>query len=51
LVTKPNPAKWKRPNLELTVLLPFLGKINTYFPCNLKIDVKDFAFFTDTMAE
>jgi hypothetical protein len=39
------PAKWKRPNQELTVLLPFFGEINTYFTCNLEIDVKDFAFF------
>jgi hypothetical protein len=40
------PAKWKKPNQELTVLLPVFGKANTYFTCNLKTDVKDFAYIT-----
>jgi hypothetical protein len=38
------PAKWKKPNQELTVLLPVFGKTNTFFTCNLKTDVKDFAY-------
>ena len=38
------PAKWKKPNQELTVLLPVFGKAHTYFTCNLKTDVKDFAY-------
>jgi hypothetical protein len=40
------PAKWKKPNQELTVLLPVFGKTNAYFTCNLKTDVKDFAYIT-----
>ncbi len=39
------PAKWKKPNQELTVLFPVFGKANSYFTCNLKTDVKDFAYF------
>lgn len=39
------PAKWKKPNQELTVLLPVFGKTNTYFTCNFKTDIKDFAYF------
>lgn len=38
------PAKWKKPGQELTVLLPVFGKSNAYFTCNLKTDVKDFAY-------
>jgi hypothetical protein len=38
------PAKWKKPNQELTVLLPVFGKANTYFTCNIKTDVKDSAY-------
>ena len=38
------PAKWKKPNQELTVLLPVFGKTGSYFTCNLKTDVKDFAY-------
>jgi hypothetical protein len=40
------PAKWKKPGQELTVLLPVFGKSNAYFTCNLKTDVKDFAYAT-----
>jgi hypothetical protein len=40
------PAKWKKPNQELTVLLPVFGKTGAYFTCNLKTDVKDFAYAT-----
>ncbi len=39
------PAKWKKPNQELIVLLPVFGKTGAYFTCNLKTDVKDFAYF------
>jgi hypothetical protein len=38
------PAKWKKPNQELVVLLPVFGKTGAYFTCNLKTDVKDFAY-------
>ncbi len=38
------PAKWKKPSQELTVLLPVFGKTGAYFTCNLKTDVKDFAY-------
>ena len=38
------PAKWKKPGQELTVLLPVFGKSNAYFTCNLKTDVKNFAY-------
>ena len=38
------PAKWKKPGQELVVLLPVFGHANTYVTCNLKTDVKDFAY-------
>lgn len=38
------PAKWKKPNQELVVLMPVFGKTGSYFTCNLKTDVKDFAY-------
>jgi len=38
------PAKWKKPDQELIVLLPVFGKSNTYFTCNFKTDVKNFAY-------
>lgn len=38
------PARWKKPNQELIVLLPVFGKANSYFTCNLKTDVKDYAY-------
>jgi hypothetical protein len=38
------PAKWKKPNEELVVLLPVFGKSNAYFTCNLKTAVKDYAY-------
>jgi hypothetical protein len=37
-------ARWKKPGQELVVLLPVFGKTNTYFTCNFKTDVKDFAY-------
>jgi hypothetical protein len=40
------PAKWKKPNQELTVLLPVFGKSNAYFTCNLKTQLKDYAYAT-----
>jgi hypothetical protein len=40
------PAKWKKPNQELIVLLPVFGKTGSYFTCNLKTDLKDFAYFS-----
>lgn len=38
------PAKWKKPNQELVVLLPVFGKTGSYFTCNLKTDVKDYVY-------
>jgi hypothetical protein len=38
------PAKWKKPNQELTVLMPVFGKAGSFFTCNIKTDVKDFAY-------
>jgi hypothetical protein len=38
------PAKWKKQDRELVVLLPVFGRSNTYFTCNIKTDVKDFAY-------
>jgi hypothetical protein len=38
------PARWKKPNQELVVLLPVFGKSNAHFTCTIKTDVKDFAY-------
>jgi hypothetical protein len=38
------PAKWRRPDKELTVLLPVFGKTGSYFTCTFKTDVKTFAY-------
>ncbi len=38
------PAKWKKPGKELVVLLPVFGQTGKYFTCDLKTDVKDFAY-------
>jgi hypothetical protein len=38
------PAKWKKPGQEITVLMPVFGKTGTYFTCNFKTDVKNFAY-------
>jgi hypothetical protein len=38
------PAKWKKPNQELVVLMPVFGKANSFFTCNLKTDIKGFAY-------
>ncbi len=38
------PAKWKKPNQELVVLFPEIGKPNAYFTCDLKVQVKDYAY-------
>ncbi len=38
------PAKWKKQNQELTVLLPVFGKANSFFTCNLKTAIKDYAY-------
>lgn len=39
------PAKWKKPNRELVVLLPTFGKTGSYFTCNFNTDVKEFVYF------
>jgi hypothetical protein len=38
------PAKWKKPNQELVVLMPVFGKPNAYFTCDFKTQVKDYAY-------
>ena len=38
------PAKWKKQNQELTVLLPEFGRANHYFTCNLKTQMKDYVY-------
>ena len=40
------PARWKKPNEELVVLLPEFGKPNKYFTCDFKIQKKDFAYYS-----
>ena len=40
------PAKWKKPNEELVVLLPEFGKVGSYSTCKFKVQMKDFAYFT-----
>ena len=34
-------AKWKKPGRELTVLLPVMGKANTYNTCDLNASLRD----------
>jgi hypothetical protein len=34
-------AKWKKPGRELTVLLPMMGKANTYNTCDLNVAPRD----------
>lgn len=38
------PARWKKPGQELVVLLPVFGKTGSFWTCNLKTDVKDYAY-------
>ena len=38
------PAKWKKQGQQLTVLMPMFGKTGSYFTCDVKTDVKDFAY-------
>jgi hypothetical protein len=40
------PAKWKKPNEELTILVPEFGKTGSYSTCDLKVAMKDFAYYT-----
>ena len=40
------PAKWKKPNEELIILQPEFGKPNSYNTCKLKVQLKDFAYFS-----
>ncbi len=40
------PAKWKKPNEELVVLMPQFGKLGSFDTCKFKVQVKDFAYFT-----
>ena len=38
------PAKWKKQDRELTVLMPVFGKAGSFWTCTLKTDVKDYAY-------
>jgi hypothetical protein len=38
------PARWKKQNEELVVLFPVFGKSNAYFTCNLKLQLKTYAY-------
>jgi hypothetical protein len=38
------PAKWKKPNQELEVLMPEFGKADKYDKCRFKVQMKDFAY-------
>ena len=38
------PARWKKQDQELVVLFPVFGKANSYFTCNLKTQIKDYAY-------
>jgi hypothetical protein len=39
------PAKWKKPNQELLVLMPEFGKPGTYSSCKFKVQMKNFTYF------
>jgi hypothetical protein len=39
------PARWKKPNEQLEVLIPEFGKANSYSTCTFKVQMKDFAYF------
>lgn len=39
------PAKWKKPNAELVILMPEFGKPGQYNTCKFKIEMKDFAYY------
>lgn len=39
-------AKWKKPGQTLVVLFPVFGKTGAFFTCDLKTDVKDFAYMS-----
>jgi hypothetical protein len=38
------PARWKKPNQELEVLLPEFGKPDKYNKCKFEVRLKDFAY-------
>ena len=40
------PARWKKPNEELVVLLPEFGKPNSFNTCHFKVMMKDFAYYS-----
>jgi hypothetical protein len=39
------PAKWKKKDAELVLLLPVIGKAGAYFTCTLKTNLKEYAYF------
>lgn len=40
------PARWKKQNAELIILQPEFGKPNSFNTCKLKVQLKDFAYFS-----
>ena len=39
------PARWKKANKDIEILLPVMGKPGSMSPCDLKVDLKDFAYY------
>jgi len=39
------PARWKKPNQSLEILLPQFGKPGAYDACELKVEMKDTAYY------
>ena len=38
------PARWKKPGRELEILQPVMGKPGSFWPCDLKVEMKDSIF-------
>lgn len=39
------PARWKKKDQTLEILYPVMGKLNTMHSCELKVDMKNFAYY------
>ena len=42
------PAKWKKPSQQLTVLVPNFGKTESHSTCELKVEMKNFAYYVNS---
>ncbi len=38
------PARWKKQDREMTILMPVFGKSGSFWTCTVKTDVKDYAY-------